>query len=111
MEFLSKNASTYCPKRSTRKAISSTLSSAVQKSITKLREITRAKGKAKENERGQQEMRMEIMEHDGNDDGLEDPSTQDAFLLILKVANLSLKRAQLTQLKIKSQLEMISTNF
>lgn len=110
MEFLSKNASTYCSKRSTRKAISSTLSSAVQKSITELREIARGKGKAKENERGQQEMRMEIMEHNGND-GLEDPSTQDAFLLILKVANLSLKRAQLMQLKIKSHLEMINTNF
>lgn len=55
-------------------------------------------------------MRMEIVEHDGND-GLEDPSTQDAFLLILKVANLSLKRAQLKQLKIKSHLEMINTNF
>ena len=55
-------------------------------------------------------MRIEIVEHDGND-GPEDPSTQDAFLLILKVANLSLKRAQLKQLKIKSHLEKINTNF
>ena len=33
------------------------------------------------------------------------------FFLILKKANLFLKRAQLTQLKIESQLEMISTHF
>lgn len=67
-----KNASTYCPKRSTGKTTSSTLSSSVQKSITELKGKKSGKGKAKENER---------VEHDVNDnDGLEDVSTQDAIL-------------------------------
>ena len=76
-----KNASTYCPKRSTGKTTSSTLSSSVQKSITELKGKKSGKGKAKKNEREHQQARMETVEHDVNDnDGLEDVSTQDAIL-------------------------------
>ena len=77
-----KIASTYCSKHSTREVTFSTLSSSVQKSITELWGITSGKGKARKNEREQQEERMEIVEHDDKDnDGLEDASTlQNAIL-------------------------------
>ena len=53
------------------------------------------------------------MEHyDNGNDGLEDGSTQDAILSDSEESeSVSEESTQLTQLKIESQLEMISTHF